>query len=278
MKRIVLIMALTSFTLFAEQVFAASFGDFLGAAIKEMTKDTDGQQQLAITQVQSACEGRKLGEAASAAHSSLYSIDPNKTPTVELFCSTLRENTNQDDVACYANCESRYRDEFTQVKVDRERRALAEKEKSDRSIAAQQKEESNAALEKQKAESRDADLRAGRVKPANIEQAMVAYSAENGISLASAPKIRPDGKLYALIGIIENAGSDPEFLAMLGSRDPRYYMVKIPKALRSAYFDKAKIGDGFILVGKYTGNTNYKTIVGQQKSAPVFEAVYFVMQ
>lgn len=160
----------------------------------------------------------------------------------------------------------------------RERADAEEKTREEAKLIAEQERKNKAVIEQQKASALEADLRAGRVKPANMEQAMVAYSAENGISLASAPKIRPDGKLYALIGIIENAGSDPEFLAMLGSRDPRYYMVKIPKSLRAAYFDKAKIGDEFLLVGRYTGNTNYKTIVGQQKSAPVFEAVYFVMR
>lgn len=149
-------------------------------------------------------------------------------------------------------------------------------------------------VEQQKTAALEADLRAGRVKPKNIGQAAIAYNAEIGVDLASAPKIRPDGKLYALPGKIAIADDSPEFLAQisLGEQndalfrmtgrsseiDGRYFYVKIPKVLQAYYFDQAKIEHGFDLVGRYVANTKYKTIAGQQKSAPVFEAVYFVMR
>lgn len=130
-------------------VMAGPLDELLGAALNEMTKETDGRQPM-IAQAQGVCEGRKLGESASAAHSSLYSIDPKKTPTVEAFCSTLRANSSPADAACYANCESRYRDEFAQVKADREQRALAEKEEAERRVAAKQEEERKSAAEAEK--------------------------------------------------------------------------------------------------------------------------------
>jgi hypothetical protein len=140
----------------------------------------------------------------------------------------------------------------------------------------------------------ESDLRAGRVKPANISQAAIAYSAEIGVGLASAPKIKPDGKLYALPGKIVIANEDSaEFLAqislgeandallMIAGRsheiDSRYFYVRIPKSLSVYYFDKAQIGRGFDLVGRYVANAKYETVAGQEKSAPIFEAVYFVM-
>lgn len=279
-------------------VMAGTLDELLGAALKTAAEDMrgGGQQQAAPTaqKAQGACEGRQFGEAASAAHSSLYGIDPQKTSTVEAFCSALRANSSQDDVQCYANCESRYRDEFAQVKSDREQRALAEKEESDRRLAVQQEEERKAMLEKQKAITREADLRAGRVKPQNFGEVAIVHNAEIGIDLASAPKVRPDGKMYALPGKIAIADDSPEFLAQisLGEQndalfrmagrsseiDGRYFYVKIPKALQAYYFDQAKIERGFNMVGRYVANTKYKTIAGQQKSAPVFEAVYFVMR
>lgn len=132
-------------------VMAGPLDDLLGAALKAAT---DGGQQKqptpTIAQAQSACEGRRLGESASAAHSSLYSMDVTKTPTIESFCASLRSSASQEMTQCYANCESRYRDEFAQVKADRERRAAAEKEESERRIAAQQEEERKSAAEAEK--------------------------------------------------------------------------------------------------------------------------------
>ncbi len=273
-------------------VMAGPLDELLGAALKEMTKQSGGQK-ITASQNSSACDGRQLGETASAAHSRLYSIDPQKTPTVEAFCSSLRESVYPADVQCYANCESRYRDEFAQVKADREQRALAEKEEADRRLAAQQEEDRKAALEKQAAVAREADLRAGRVKPQNLGEVATAHNAEIGVDLASAPKVRPDGKLYALPGKIAIVDGETEFVAQLtlGAQndalyrmagrgyeiDNRYYYVKIPKSLRDYYLNNGQIGKGFDLVGKYVANSKYKTVSGQEKAAPVFEAVYFVM-
>ena len=56
-----------------------------------------------------------------------------------------------------------------------------------------------------------------------------------------------------------------------------YFAVTIPKSLQKYYFDNAKIDGGFDVVGRYVSNTKYKTVAGQEKAAPVFEAVYFVI-
>lgn len=156
-----------------------------------------------------------------------------------------------------------------------------------------QEEERNAVLEKQAASTREADLKAGRVKPQNLGEVATAHNAEIGVDLASAPKVRPDGKLYALPGKIAIADSETEFVAQLtlGAQndalfrmtgrgheiDSRYYYVKIPRSLRDYYLNNGQIGKGFDLVGKYVANSKYKTVSGQEKAAPVFEAVYFVM-
>jgi len=55
-----------------------------------------------------------------------------------------------------------------------------------------------------------------------------------------------------------------------------YFAVVIPDQLQKYYFNGAKIEGGFDLVGRYVSNTKYKTVAGQEKSAPVFEAIYLV--
>lgn len=181
------------------------------------------------------------------------------------------------------------RDYSMTIKIDS---SAFEQERSARLDLALQQKKQDIAERQKKTNALEADLRAGRVKPSNLYQASIAFGAENGTGLASAPKIRPDGKLYAMHGAIEKAGNGPEFLARSSrgqsdeallaamrnsSTSTNYFKVKIPKAMQATYFDNAKVGGGFDLIGRYVDNISYKTVAGQEKSAPVFEAVYFVI-
>lgn len=142
---------------------------------------------------------------------------------------------------------------------------------------------------------RQAALQAGKVKPATLQEAAIYYNATYGGTLASAPKIRPDGKLYSLHGKIQlpengkatflanvSASSDNDYLAGalrksagMSAESTDYFSVVIPNGMSNYYFDNAQIGGGFDVVGKYVANITYQTVAGQTKQAPVFEAVYF---
>ncbi len=206
----------------------------------------------------------------------LRSIDFNKTKTVDEYCQSLREKG-----FCAVNCENRLRDKFAEIKTEREQD--------------KQEEERQAVAQKQASAAREAALRSGQAKPTNLREAAIVYNAEHGGSLASAPKIKPDGAMYYMNGKIKMAGDRPEFLAALSSSQDNellanalrrsrgmgestdYFAVVIPNQLQKYYFDGAKIEGGFDLVGRYVSNTKYKTVAGQEKTAPVFEAVYFVL-
>ena len=71
--------------------------------------------------------------------------------------------------------------------------------------------------------------------------------------------------------------SDETFLDAMGknSASTNYFKVKIPKAMQAYYFDNAKVGGGFDLIGRYVENISYRTVADQEKSVTVFEAVYF---
>jgi uncharacterized protein YecT (DUF1311 family) len=128
----------------------------------------------------------------------------------------------------------------------------------------------------------------------SFKQAITQYGAEHGGNLASAPKVKPDGKFYYLNGKIQipdkkNAG----FLANLSPSEENellanalrrsrgigestdYFGVVLPKSLEDYYFNNAKVGSGFDVIGRYVANTEYSTVDGREKQAPVFEAVYF---
>lgn len=212
----------------------------------------------------------------------LRNIDYGKIKTVDEYCQSLRENG-----FCAINCESRLRDRFAEIKSEKER-------DEQKQMAARQEDERKAAAQQQAQAARAATLRSGQAKPANLKEAAIVYNAEHGGSLAGTPKIKPDGGMYYLSGNIKMAGDKPEFFAALSSSQDNellanalrrsrgigestdYFAVVIPKQLQSYYFDKAKIEGGFDLVGRYVSNTKYKTVAGQEKSAPVFEAVYLV--
>lgn len=140
-------------------------------------------------------------------------------------------------------------------------------------------------IEEEKRQALVADLKSGRRQPENFSELMIVTGAVDGMSLASAPKIKPDNKLYAMVGVIDSAGDKPEFLASngveglrkLGYRNTEhtYFRVKIPKAMQSRYYDTAKIGVWFRLIGRYVANGSYSTVAGQRKSMPVFEATYW---
>ncbi len=236
----------------------------------------------------STCSGGQQERANSWAIRLLNDLNQEKTPTIEAFCLELRATTNPVDSQCYASCESQYREYFDQVKE-------AKREAEAKRIAVRQEEERRAAEQQQAEAARVAALKAGQVKPGNLKEAAIVYNAEHGGSLASAPKIRPDGAMYYMNGKIKMAGDRPEFLAALSSSQDNellanalrrsrgmgestdYFAVVIPNQLQKYYFDGAKIEGGFDLVGRYVSNTKYKTVAGQEKTAPVFEAVYFVL-
>ena len=127
-----------------------------------------------------------------------------------------------------------------------------------------------------------------------FKQAVAQYGAEHGGDLASAPKIKPDGKLYFMHGKIQIPDkSDAGFMANLSPSEENellagalrrsrgmgestnYFGVSIPKSLESYYLNNAKVGGGFDVIGRYVANMKYSTVDGREMQAPVFEAVYF---
>lgn len=289
-------------------VMAGPLDELLGAALKAATADAQAQTQGGAGYGTDRYGTQRPRDESRAqriddwTRGRINDWDFSKGVTVEAFCSRVRSQQGDPDNLPYLqDCEAKFGSEFSAAqqnyKAGVEKQAKAQQEANDRRAAAQQEEERRAALEKQKAEqasaAREADLRAGRAKPQNLGEVAIVHNAEIGADLASAPKVRPDGKLYALPGKIAIADGSSEFLAQftLGDQNDalyrmagrsheinnRYFSVRIPKRLQEYYLDQAKIGRGFDVVGKYVANTKYKTRDGQEKAAPVFEAVYFVM-
>lgn len=287
-------------------VMAGPLDELLGAALKAATADAQAQTQGgAIYGADRHGNQRPRDESRAQriddwTRGRINDWDFSKGGTVEAFCARVRSQQGDPDNLPYLqDCEARFGGEFNAAqqnyKSGVEQQAKAQQEANSRRAAAQQEEDRRVALEKQKAAAHEADLRGGRIKPQNFGEVAIAHGAKHGGDLASAPKIKPDGGMYYLNGKIKMAGEEPQFLAALSSSKENellagalrrsrgmgestdYFAVTIPKSLQKYYFDNAKIDGGFDVVGRYVSNTKYKTVAGQEKAAPVFEAVYFVI-
>ena len=246
----------------------------------------------AALKVPAKCEEWQLHQEQGKIQDGLRSPDLQQVPTIESFCSALREKADKKVAQCYVKCESDFSRDFSRQKEALELKAENEAFAEERRRKVLEEKEASAL--------READLRAGRVKPTTVDEAVIVYNARPGSNLASAPKIKPDGAIYYMHGKITIASEKPEFLASITSSKAvelslaiqrlhtygqigevgdgtRYFNVVIPKTMQTYFFDNAKIEGGFDLVGRYVSNKKYQTVAGQEKSAPVFEAIYFRM-
>lgn len=276
---------------FSVQAFANPLSEFFENISKEIDRNTDVNQRsiyspTTTTPILPSGDMRWCLQAPLPA-TKLNHVNYDKTQNIEAFCQELRDE-NPLYPQCYEDCEKRFAAGFNRIKEEKEQRALAEQQANATRLAQQEEAERKAASDKQELEALNRDLVSGRVKPTNIDQAIIAFDAKDGESIVKSPKINPDNKLYHLIGTIEKASSDlPEFIGKIyinyafAALSPSilsinpYFYVNITEELQAYYFDNARIGGYFSLVGKYVANTEYETVAGQEKTAPVFEAIYF---
>jgi hypothetical protein len=131
--------------------------------------------------------------------------------------------------------------------------------------------------ERKNLDSNVAAIRAGTKKPANFDEARKAYDALNGFRLAQEPKIRADGKSYAVFGKVYRADDQTAVFMgkVIGLNDRSNFVgVKVPKELEALYFEKARINASFTVVGTYTKNLPIVLTTGEHEQMPVLEAQY----
>lgn len=246
-----------------------------------------------IVKPDAECSMGQLVGAKSRIELSLQRLQVSPDQTIGSFCSSLRESAEKRDSHCYTMCESEYAAQFAERKEGQQNaaRERADRDERDRTDA----------LEKQRAaEERNANLKAGRIKPADLDEAAIAFDARRGEAVVISPKLRPDGHMYYMHGKIKIAGDEPTFLAVpsmskleeqnvavynlrgigqpINMRESTdYFKVVVPKNLQEYYFNNARIEGGVDLVGRYVSNSKFKTVAGQDKTVPVFEVVYFTV-
>jgi hypothetical protein len=226
------------------------------------------------------CFGNKAGQTVNyPSVNDMHNIDLDEINTVEEFCQTYREATPLA-AHCYANCERRFANDFDRIKLEKQI-------KKDEEIARQRENEEIAKAEEKKQAAIHYDIRSGKIKPEDMKQAKIAYDAGDGFAVAKAPKLRPDGQLYALSGLISAAEDRTAVFfgevatwsnSLIPIKEFNYVGVRIPKELQDHYFDNARINGWFGIVGRYVDNSSYKNILGSGQTIPVFDAVYLELE
>ena len=210
------------------------------------------------------------------------SIDFDKTPTIESFCDGFRAR-HSEYPQCYADCETRFAASFNKERVEKEQRAAYQQQEQERIAEKKRTEDAAIKEEEQRVSALHDGLRSGSIQPEDMKQAKIAYDAGDGFAVAKAPKLRPDGQLYALSGLISAAEDGTAVFfgevttwsnSLIPIKEFNYIGVRIPKELQDHYFDNARINGWFGLVGRYVDNSSYKNILGSSQTIPVFDAVY----
>lgn len=147
-------------------------------------------------------------------------------------------------------------------------RKKAEDERLAREKLAQQ------ALDEKNWEQRKSDLRAGRLPPLSMREAVIKYSAEHGAMIAMSPKASPDGRYYTLAGVVEHVSGDQAVLKF--GRDHKV-LIRLSRDTKS-FGGEVRYNMPLNFVGKYVANTQIRTVGGWNVATPVFDVTHIASQ
>jgi hypothetical protein len=157
-----------------------------------------------------------------------------------------------------------------------ERMALAEERRKAQEHVATQKEE----IEYQNKESRKRDLKAGRIKISSFGDAVLFYDpVQDLLDLMERPLLSPDSGIYSTAVTLDGEEQRGVLrvkvsLASIGRGDVRYAFLRTSKGTINFAPSAMRIGNDIAVVGRYVGNVKYKTVIGEERTAPMLEALY----
>jgi len=152
-------------------------------------------------------------------------------------------------------------------------RKEAEDEQSRSKIAADKQAQERA--------KRADDLKSGRVQVADYSDAVALHEATKSNDPIQRPLLKPDNKYYAFSGTLERQEDDPPSLLgklsllylLTGETTMDYFLLLVDG--NTQYGGAAlRLRDCVKVVGQYVENTDYKTVIGEQKTMAVFRTAY----
>jgi len=98
------------------------------------------------------------------------------------------------------------------------------------------------------------------------------FDAAAGARLCLSTPLQSDGQYYQIIGELERKDGKYYIAKRAGSRPPDYFSFKLHKKMSTPPFSMNRM---FNMVGRFVDVEEYRTVSGQKKMMPVFEAVCF---
>jgi hypothetical protein len=156
---------------------------------------------------------------------------------------------------------------LAQLKADKE--AAARQAKTDRERVEKERE---VAARQAKAERTEA-LRSGQAKVESYGDARLFYQPMEGFQLVMRPKVQPDGKVYEVQGILERVEGST---LLVKFADKHYFFITAKEKQPRDFMKNLRIGGILHVIGRYTSNREYTTVIGATRTAVVFEAISIV--
>lgn len=214
-------------------------------------------------------------------------------PFVSSFENLLGDYSNAlSDYAERARTLKQWEAEDQQQQREEDQKLAAEQEAQENERQAQQQKEKKRLADEEtlknrlKAEKRAQelakhvdDIKSGRAKVASFVDAVVFHGAQKSTDPIWRPMLKPDNKYYAFSGTLERDGESSSLLGKLPGRNLalelvwEYFLLILDD--NTQYGSAAlRLHDCVNVVGQYVGNTDYETVIGEQKTMAVFRTAY----
>jgi len=196
----------------------------------------------------------------------------------EKWYQAKQEQLDQEAKAKQERAEAEARAEQVEAQAKQERKEAEERDKQERADQARRKRAAEEAqAEQARAQHADA-LRTGKAEVKNAYDAALFYNADDGQSLMFRPKMQPDGKVYALFGVLDKVDEKGNVLRIKAGTNYAIITKALAAKRGSGFVENLRVGMGFRIIGRYVRNTDYNTVGGETKTAATFEAIYLSLQ
>jgi hypothetical protein len=175
------------------------------------------------------------------------------------YCNVTGEDCHKYDVQI-----DQFLDEFA---------IESEKWSQQKTAARQAKVEQQRAEQQQRTEAtakRAQALRSGQAKVESYGDAQIFYRPEGGQLLVRNPKAQPDGKVYEVFGNLDRVEGNTLIVKFA---DTYYFFISVKEKQPRDFVGNLRIGWPLRVIGRYTNNRQYTTVIGATKTAPAFEAI-----
>lgn len=194
---------------------------------------------------------------------------PNDFPAIKQFLSEYSDFAKSmvdHKLALVTNRKAKAQEQVRQDKM------AADHQASEKASKERQVQEREAEMRRQKRESDDKRkiaLRSGAEKPASFRDYMLMHDYGAGDQFYGSPLLKPDNKVY----LFGTGGLDREDGEGLIVRNSGGDYIHVITNRSTPIYGELRIKMAIVVIGRYVGNTQYTTVMGAVRTAPMIEAI-----